>query len=352
MILVSAGAHALSSAIIDTEALAMGGAGVASATENQGFINPALVGSMTRVDSEFYMIPTAHFQLSDDQDFVGRLDDFKGNPSQSALQRLTKGEAYYDYAAGFGVVLYGGHAVSTLYLASYSQTHSRLKLVESDLSGPEPTEYLSTVETSGLTVVEAGVGYSSSTSVHFAELGLIEWGVTGKVLTGSAHHFEESVADANVDGFYANDDLNQSVSLDLGVLKEWGRDWAVGIAAKNLIPVKFSLSNGDSYRYGPQIRIGGVSIGHRHRFALDLDLLASDPLGGYAATQMLSFGTDYNVGGYLKLRAGIRHDLQGTLPDTYSVGASVNSQYFQISFALLSNDGTVNGLGVQTTLGF
>ena len=174
---MSGSAYALSSVILDTEALAMGGASVASATENQGFANPALVSSMTRADSEFYMIPTAHYLENEEQDFVNRLDNFKKNPNAADLQQLANGSINYDYAAGFGVVLYGGHAVSTLYLVSYSQTYSRLKLVDSDLSGPAPGDYLSTVETSGLTIVEAGVGIPDASEAIVVKP--IAWRVIG-----------------------------------------------------------------------------------------------------------------------------------------------------------------------------
>ncbi len=352
LIFVSGMAQALSSVIIDTEALAMGGAGVSSAIENQGHINPALVGSSSRKDDEFHMIPTVHYIEMEENDFINKLDEFQQNPTLENLQAMEGGEIFYDIAVGFSVLLHSPLAVSTVYINSYSQTHSRLVLDQGDLIKAPDDPYLSQIEISGVTMVETGVTYTSFTSVRFADLGEVKWGVTGKVLTGTAHQVLRPVEEASIDGLYSEGESTQEITMDFGLLKEWGRDWAAGLVVKNLRPVKFNLPDGGEFTYGPQARIGGTYLGHHHRIALDLDLLKSDELGGYGSTQMASLGMDYDVAGYLKLRAGLRYDLQGTLPELYSAGASVNSEYFQISVAVIGNQGEVTGVGLQTSIGF
>ncbi|VAW84326.1 hypothetical protein MNBD_GAMMA18-1894 [hydrothermal vent metagenome] len=350
---VAGTAHALSPPVIDTEALAMGGAGVSSASDNLGNINPALVGAASRVDSEFYMTPTLHYIDYNINDFSEKLQSFQKDPSAQALNSLNDSGIFYNWGATFGIILHSHLATSTIFLSSYSQSYSRLRLVESDLSIPgSGSEYDSVIETAALSIAEAGVSYTSSTSWRFANLGDVKWGLTGKMLTGAAHQSEQQVKSASVDGFNSDGKTSQGLSFDVGLLKEWGRDWAAGVTLKNIYPVKFTLTDGGSYRYGPHAKVGVTRIGYRHRITLDLDLLKSRPLGIYEPTQMLALGMDYDLGGYLKLRAGLNYDIQDTLPDTYSVGVSINSQYFQISLALIGRSGTINGLGIQTTIGF
>lgn len=346
-------AHALSPPVIDTEALAMGGAGVSNAMDNLGNINPALVGAASRVDSEFYMTPTLHYIDYNINDFSGELQRFQDDPSAQALNSLNDSGIFYNLGATFGIILHSHLATSTIFFSSYSQSYSKLRLVNSDLSlSGSGSEYDSVIETAGLSIVEAGVSYTSSTSWRFANLGDVKWGLTGKMLTGVAYQSEQPVATASVNGFGSDGKTSQGITFDVGLLKEWGRDWAAGVVFKNIYPVSFSLDDGDSYRYGPHARIGITRIGYRHRIAFDLDLLKSRPLGIYDSTQMLALGIDYDIGGYLKLRGGFSYDIQGTLPDTYSAGVSINSQYFQISLALIARDSTINGLGIQTTIGF
>ncbi len=350
---ITGSAYALTPPVIDTEAVAMGGAGVSSATDNLGNVNPALVGSASRGDSEFFMTPTLYYTDYNVNDFSNRLDSFKSNPSAESLRSLDDSGVYYSWGAAFGVILHGYMATSTVYINSYSQSYTKLRLVESDLNLPSGgSGYDSIIETVGLSIVEAGVSYTSSTSFRFAGLGDVKWGVTGKMLTGVAHQIEQPVETASVNGFSTEGVTSQGITFDVGFLKEWGRDWAAGIALKNIYPVNLSLADGGSYRYGPHARVGVTRIGYRHRIAIDVDLLKSKALGIYDSTQMISLGVDYDIGGYLKLRAGVNYDLQGTLLETYSGGVSINSQYFQITLALIGHSGSINGLGIQSTIGF
>ncbi len=352
LVTITGQVHALSSGIIDTEALAMGGAGVSSATENLGHINPALVRSATRADSEFYLTPMAHYFDNEVDDFSQKLELFQGNPTATSLQNLDGSGIYHSWAAGFGVVLHSPIAVSTVYLVTHSQSYSELQLDNNDLSRLPGEEYTSTILSSGMTVIEAGVSYSSSNSVRLFGSGEVLWGLTAKVLTVIVHETEKPVESATIDGLNTDGGSSQSATLDLGFFKEWGRDWAAGIAIKNLIPVPVELSNGETYRYGPQARVGITKIGYRHRIAFDLDLIKSQPLGIFKSTQMASLGIDYDLGGYLKLRSGVNFDLQGAVPKMYTAGMSINSQYLKISFAIFANNKETKGLGVQTTIGF
>lgn len=349
----SGSANALSSMVTDTEALGMGGAGVSSATDNIGNINPALVGSDSRVGKEFYMVPTMHYLHYDINDFKQTLDDFQRNPSADKLHAFEESGIYYNWAFGFGVVLQGEDAVSTIYVSTYSQSYSQLRLDSSDLAVPPASgEFASVVETSGLTVVEAGVAYTSDVSWPSWGINDAKFGITGKVLTGVVHQSEANVESASIDGLYDQGESGQGFTLDLGLLKEWGHDWAAGIVVKNLYPVKLPLADGDDYFYGPQIRTGFTRFGYRYRIAMDVDLTKSRPLGGYDPTQMLSLGADYDLGGYLELRAGLSYDLQGNLPETYNVGLGINGEHFITSLALMSNGGELSGFGLQTTVGF
>jgi len=345
-------ANALSSMVIDTEALAMGGAGVSSATDNLGHINPALVGSDHRSDKEFYMIPSIHYLDYDINDFKQKLDVFQDNPTAKNLSAFDEGGIYYNWAMGFGVVLVSPEAVSTLYVASYSQSYSQLRLDEGDLTAPPGSDFTSVIETSGLTIVEVGVSYTRDVSWPSLGINDAKFGITGKVLTGVLHQNEVGVENASVDGLYDQGESGQGFTMDLGLFKEWGYDWAAGVVVKNLYPVKLPLPDGDDYFYGPQIRAGITRFGYRYRIAMDLDLVKSRPLGVYDSTQMISLGADYDIGGYLKLRTGVNYDLQGNLPETYSVGMGIHSEHFQVSLALMANSGEFSGMGLQTAVAF
>jgi hypothetical protein len=338
--------------ITDMEALGMGGAGVSSANQYLSLTNPALVASNLRTTNDFMMTPSMHWFVYDNEELQDGLDQFQASKSAANLQALSGKSMINHWGANFGIVLHNPKGSTKLYVTSYSYTRAKVTVDPSDLSGT-PASYASTIDVSGLTMVETGLSFAKSRRIPGFNIGEAKLAVTGKVMNGKVHNFSSSVESVDVvDGLYATGKTTQRLNIDLSASKELGRVWSFGLVARNIFPHKFKNESGPDVQIGPQLRAGTAFHGHHNFWALDMDLTQNRPVVDFGRTQMISGGFGYELGKNFTVRAGVGHDLMGTFPTTYTVGAGVSSNVLHAMTALMFTDAGFSGFGLQGALGF
>lgn len=359
--LLAGGLHAAPFPGFDIEAMTMGGTGAATASAYAAYSNPALIASYGRGGQDFILETSMHWTERDEHELLDLLDGFQsasgaGNAAAAAqaLSALGGKTVYHDLHADIAAVLRSPEGNTEIYVNTYSYTSARAQVDGADLAalgGGIPASYASRVQIRGLTVVDAGISYSGLYTVPQRLIGQISYGITAKVLTGKNHAIDAPVDSAEVDGLYGTGRTTQRVNLDLGVAKEWGRVWTVGVAAKNIVPRRFPGADKD-ITLGPSLRVGAARHGRSHTLAADFDLLPNREVGFLGKTQMLTAGGELQFGRHLRLRGGIGQDLRGSLPTQISAGFGYVGTSLHFGLGVLASDLGYEGIAMQAAVGF
>lgn len=344
----------------DIESLAMGGAGVASASKNASLSNPALIVARERSHRDFSLLVSGHLLVEDPDKLKDGLGSFKAvarTDAASALARLNalenKTQQQYSHASGM-VVLSSANASSALFVNNYGFSGSRVTVNNDDRidlgGGTIPTDYKSKVSIRGADFVEAGVSFAKHATFPGLKLGEVLFGISPKVVVGKVYNQDTAVDKASIGDMNASGATNSRLTLDLGVAKEFGRLWTIGLVARNLVPGKF----GDKANHvilGPQLRAGIAQHQRWGTLALDLDLWANGAVGYLGKTQFLSLGVDAGPTDSWRVRAGYKHDLQGSAEDVLSAGVGIDVSIFKVDAVILKSN-TGEGAALQLGMAF
>lgn len=347
----------------DIEALGMGGVGVATANTYACLMNPALLASEKRSDKQFNMHLPLYLIEDDPDDLKPTLEDFqqavRNNDSSQYAPLLTQMEGReltLDYFAGMAATLRDPAGNTRVYLSSYSLTTARMNIDPTDKTTGAPGSFASTAQVQGVSLFEIGMAYADVIDLgerdSILTSGRLLVGFSPKVIVGKTHDETYNIEDADLNGFYSEGKTSNKLNLDLGLAKEWGRFWTVGITAKNLIPHTFRAETGKEYKLGGQLRVGGARHGRFYTAAFDLDVLPNSALSTIERSQQLGLGLEFEIGRTLRLRGGYGIDLLGNLPDTYALGLGLVSEYLHFNLAGMGNDHGFNGLAMQMSMGF
>ncbi|MEW5754689.1 MAG: conjugal transfer protein TraF [Pseudomonadota bacterium] len=347
----------------DLDALGMGGVGVATANSYASFMNPALLASEKRVGKRFNVhLPLA--LIEDDPDNLkSTLDDFQraaktNDTAQFAplLTRMEGKELTLDYFGGMAATLRDAAGNMRVFLSSYSLTTARMNIDPADKTTGAPGSFASTANVQGVSLFEIGMAYADIVDLgerdNIFTSGRLLVGVAPKVIVGKSHDETYNIEEADLSGFYGEGKTSNKLNLDLGVAKEWGRFWTLGLTAKNLIPHTFRTDTGKEYKLGGQLRLGGARHGRFYTAAFDVDVIPNSALGLIPRSQQLGVGLEFEIGRTLRLRGGYGIDLQGNLPDNYAVGLGLVSEYLHFNLAGLGNENGFTGLAMQMSVGF
>lgn len=367
--------------IYDARTLAMGGASVASATnDNAQFYNAALLAFNDEIeertrDSRF-LLPLIVPQLSRStfdaeeivNDDLGRdlsrvVDAFNAAPDAMSAQAVVDasttldravsdiagedlfGDVYVGLAisepgkyqgAGFflGVRLIAGGTTDVsdadlatldayqeglLFIASGgTQGAARPELFDAGGALIDPIDDIdSSAQATGVAITEIGLAMSQQIQLFGKEVAA---GISFKMMEIDTFEDVERLVDDRID-IDRNEESEVNVNMDLGLAKDFGERWRVGLAIKDVIPYSYETSLGTTVRLRPRPRIGAAYRTGSLQFALDADLIGNEPLGSEPETQEAAFGAEWAVGEAFKLRAGFRADLRGSRDSVASVGA-------------------------------
>ncbi|MBU2677376.1 MAG: conjugal transfer protein TraF [Gammaproteobacteria bacterium] len=380
--------------IYDARTLAMGGASVASANnDNAQFYNSALLALNDEIEDRTadgrLLLPMLVPQVSDSlldleeinsEDLPGSISravrEFNRTGSTEAAQAVVTSsetlDAYFaaledsalaaDLYGGMGVsepgrfqgagffmgvrLLAGGATTITpvdrALLSDYQEAltfvatdgtagteHPELFDANGSLLDPVPS-LSSTATATGAIVTEIGVAMSRKFRLFDESFAA---GISLKVLDIEAFEDVERLADDRLD-IDQNREPETHVNFDIGILKEFGDHWRVGLAVKDIIPHNYRTSLGTVIRMRPRPRIGVSYSTGPLQLAFDVDVVKNEPLGGEQPTQETAFGVEWVPGSLVRLRAGYAHDLRGNRDDIVSIGLGTRWKRLVIDGAL------------------
>ena len=411
MLLASRALGGVAFGIYDARTLAMGGAAVASANnDNAYFYNAALLAFNDEIEERTrdsrILLPIVTPQLSRSAfdveeiaredlgaDLSGAIDAYNAAPGSgtardaaskaAALRRAVAslenedlfGDIYVGLAvsepgkqrgAGFFLgtrfVAGGRSDVDAQDLETLAAYEEGLRFIASggadgaarpelfDGSGTliDPVNGLaSAAAASGVSITEVGVAVSGHIRFRGTPLAA---GVSFKVLDVDTFEDTERLVDDRID-VSRNEESKVRLNADLGIAKDLSERWRLGIAVKDAIPYDFRTSLGSKIRLRPRPRAAVAYAQGRVQTSLDLDLVQSKPLANERAIQDAALGVEWAAHESVKLRAGLRTDLRGGREPVASAGLGLVLSRLALDFAY-AEGGDLRAAAVQLGLVF
>jgi len=342
---IAAFSNTASAAQFAIEGRSMGMGNVSAATADittATFGNPAMLANQ-RADDDFSLLIGLGGMINDDGKMLDDIDDFQAADANNdpagmatAINNMTgkiiAPELTTAFAFGFAGETYSfavsarGDLISAGTLTNIN-TNSLAEM-------QDPTNNILSFE--GVLATEVGVSIARNFDVMGSELSI---GIKPKIVQYEAIFFDEPVltiddglSDLTEDELTV--DLDDVVTVDLGVAYDLTDSVRLGFVAKNLITDDFQVGASTfevntEYRAGIAYHSDFLTVG----FDLDLkenDPLLSNPVFSGLKTQYASVGAEFNVFDYVQLRVGASENIAGGIPD----GAKETSYYAGIGFWL------------------
>jgi len=174
----------------------------------------------------------------------------------------------------------------------------------------------STLSAAGAIVTEAGVAMSRQLNLFGQALAA---GFSFKVQRIDTFENLDRIVDDRIDP-QSNSDYDGAVNFDVGLVKAIGEHWRLGLAVKDIIPHNYDTSLGSIIRLRPRARLGAAYQAGNLQLAVDIDLSRNEPLSIERPTQELAIGAEWALNSPVKVRAGFRYDTQGNRDSIVSLG--------------------------------
>ena len=187
----------------------------------------------------------------------------------------------------------------------------------------------STAAASGVSITEVGVAIAEDFELFGTTLA---GGISFKMLEVDTFEDVERLVDDRID-VDRNEESAVRFNVDLGIAKDVGQHWRVGMAVKDAIPYVYETALGRKIRLQPRPRVAAAYRVDGLQLAVDVDVIANEPLANEASTQEVALGAEWAVAAPLKLRAGLRADLLGTRELVASTGLGVVWRRFAFDVA-------------------
>jgi len=366
--------------IYDARSMAMGGAVVGSANNDNGqFYNSALLAFNDEIEERTqdgrFLFPILSPQISQSAFDIEEIasDDLAASLSRavnaynalpgptsaqgvvdasatldSSLATLSDEDVFGDMYVGLAIsepgryqgagffmgarLLGGGRAaVSDADRALLNDYREALQFVASN--GAQGSAHPELFDAGGALINPQGNFDSSLTAVGAAitEIGVamshqFDWfggpiaaGFSFKVVGIDTFEDAERIVDNRID-VERNSEYDINLNFDVGLAKQFGERWRVGLAIKDIIPHNYETSLGSRVRLRPRARVGVAYQRGRLQTAWDVDVVENEPFANERATQETAVGLEWAFDFPLKLRAGYRHDLLGHRAGVASIG--------------------------------
>ena len=369
LVLFSTQVAALPFASIEPQSFAMGGAGVASASNSSAvFLNPALLAINAKREHVELAVPLG-YRLADKEKMLDALsyykdnsleatydavlNDFKNgiyinnNPVVSRQAIAAAGQALgrqltlmrnkqvqSELLAGVVVAVPDQKVNMSLSVIGKVLGGARVDVTDTDLTelqrvidaaadasllsneSFDSTRFTSTMLGRGLVINEIGLSLAREIKIAGHDLAI---GITPKYLDVTSFDY---VTRVNSGDFKTNlgQKNHSAFDLDIGVAKHYDNGWGVGLSVKNLVGQEYTTVLGNKIEIKPQMRIGASHATKWTRTVLDLDLNESKSLGFDSKTQYLAIGSELNVFDMLSIRIGYRHNLADTATSMATTG--------------------------------
>jgi hypothetical protein len=193
---------------------------------------------------------------------------------------------------------------------------------------------VSSASVASLAMAEWGVALSSEFEVFGQPLAL---GITPKIMYIEV--FVDRLLFTGADLDYSEDAERQvELNADIGAYMPVGDHVRIGLAAKDIVPMKLNAGNGLSVETDPRWRAGLAYERSWVTLGLDYDLVENDPLASETGVQDLSLGAEFRVGSMFQIRAGYREDQSGNRGSVVSGGLGMHFGRFVADLAYASGD--------------
>ena len=403
LVLNAGSSQALDYGIYDSRSLAMGGAGVASATAQHAmFYNPALLAFYDGDEEDTrhgrVYLPLFVAQINDtiedvidvvDQDLDGELtiavQNFNADPTNddnaaavatagtnllnginSIGNRQLEAEAFLGFMVsepsdreggsfyfGSRAIAAGGSTVTQedldllqRYIDAMQSDMPELEfpdLFNADGSLVDPAdEITSSADIGSLVISEWGVAVSKEFEFWGVPVAL---GATPKVMHVDIYRNDLDYADSDYN-FDEDRRTYVTINTDVGVALPLGKYFRVALASKDIIPQTYEGGNDLSVDTQARTRFAAAFMNSWLNIAMDVDLQKNKSLAGDEPGQELSVGTELNLIPWVSFRAGYRHDLTGSEEDILSAGAGFRVGRFVADGAYAVGNDT-QSLGLQ-----
>ena len=174
---------------------------------------------------------------------------------------------------------------------------------------------LSHVDIRGAGFTEYGV----SLAHEFQSLGKLAIGITPKYVKVYTLDYRASSQNPEISADQGRKDYTSS-NLDIGLAQDLGAGFKWGLVGKNVIARDYATILGNKIEVRPQVRAGLSHHTDWTTFAIDVDLTENQPVSFDKPTRYAAVGAEFDVWGFLQLRAGYRADLSGNYSGIPSVG--------------------------------
>lgn len=403
---VSCSVWSLDYGIYDTRSLAMGGAGVATATgQHAQFSNPALLAMYDGAEEDTrngrVYLPVMVVQLSESvNDTVDVVDEELDTQLSSAINtfnadrnlvnaqsvadtsrdlldginqvgnRDLDGEVFIgfsvsepsDRAGGsfyFGARAIGGgtsevRSEDTQLLNRYIEMADfiasggtagalHLDLVDADNNLIDPSDQItSSANIASLIIAEWGVAVARELQIWGQNISL---GATPKLTRVDVFVEEFSYGDTELN--YQEEKRSYlGANLDVGLVWRLGDSFRVALASKDLIPQSYGSGSGAEVELSARSRLGLAYVNQYVSFGIDMDLQSNEAIGSLRPGQELAAGLEINPFRWMNLRFGYRQDMEGFRDDVLSAGLGFHVGGFVADLAY-ANSEDIQGAGLQ-----
>ncbi len=340
----------------------MGGVGAASSSYlAAGWANPALLTSSESSDTFGMILPAFGARTYDESGLITDLEDFvdsfaavQSNPAPTVadftglanqLQALSGRRANNDIGGGFVLALPSEDFAWSLHARTFADVQFFATIDGADVTSIQnlnPGDPLALANSEarvvGISVSEIGVSFAKRFDLAGFAMSL---GVTPKYQRVDTINYAVSAENFDVDDFDEDPYVNDAgeFNLDAGIAIEPGvPGLTVGLMARNLRELEFETvtTAGQSlvYELSPQATLGVAWQLGALTLAADADLLTLERFrdtnvvaAGQAAVddvQLIKFGAEVDVLGWLQLRGGYEYDVEDTLDGAISAGLGLS----------------------------
>jgi len=383
---------------MDPRALGMGGTGVSAATSAGAvFYNPALLAA-TKTDEDFSLeLPTLTLRVADPdklrdsvtdiedkdpfQKFSTALNNYNTPTTNPAVfnQRKTAlvnastdmrnalvsiSDRTVEAGGNLGVVVgipskrFGGSLMVNYWAAggAYGEVSPvDLKAIDDSIAAVQTQDVTQLLTQNDIT--QNFTSFVALRAATFLEIGLgfgrefelsghtFAGGITPKFVQVNTYDYKYVARELDTADLTSQQGEKKygSFNIDVGVAKDYGREWKTGFAIKNLIPQTYETGAKNEIKVGPQARIGASRHTDRTTLAFDLDLNPTDPVGFGQKTQYLGIGGEVDVW-VLLLRLGYRYNIADPVSSiaTFGLGLNIVGLHLDISAGASPDVGEVN----------
>ena len=139
---------------------------------------------------------------------------------------------------------------------------------------------------------------------------------------------------------------HDTANMDLAALwhSDGPRPLALAATVENLVPQQFAGPDGVRFHQRPLVAIAVGQRGDRWQTELGVDVTRRTGYGELDSSRMARVGGEYRVGRQGRVSAGYRHDLDGNVAHTVSLGAGLAVRRLHLDAAVLVGAGDTLGV--------